>query len=132
MLKGLASSGICTTPMCDAGAASVAQMQTVFNQLDSAGQVQFLSSATAINDSFNSIYSWYSDMIPFNPDCCAVQDLGAQADALTHQMQQYMSVPAGSQLGPGPGTSAAGMSLPALIVLGVLGFLALSHVANKI
>ncbi len=129
MLNAFASDGICTTPMCDAGKASVDEMNAVFMQLGESAQSNFGSSVNAINSAFGNIYSWYSDWIPFNPDCCTMQALGAQADNLTNQMQQALGV---VPTGAGPGSTGAGMSLTSMILLGVVGFLALSHVANRV
>lgn len=128
MLKGMGD-GICTTPQCDSGAASVQEMNAVFVQLSDPQKSPFQSSVDAINSSFQSVYSWYDSWIPFNSDCCTVGNLGTQADALTAQMQSVLgAIP----VGPGPSTQSTGLSVPALVVLGVVGFLVVSHVANRI
>lgn len=118
---------ICTTPMCDAGEASVSQMDIVFRSLPAGLQNQFRSTHDNIMDNLASVASWYSDWIPFNPNCCTIQEIGQQADNLTHQMQV-----ANGQVPSGPLSDPGGMSLTSMVVLGVLGFLALTHFANRI
>lgn len=89
-LAGLAGLGICTSGDCDTGAANVNQMDSVYQSADPNTQAQFQSAHDGIMATFNQIYSWYSDLIPFNPNCCAVDQLGTQAAQLTIQMQTAM------------------------------------------
>lgn len=126
----LRAAAICTTPMCDSGHSSVMQMDSVYLGLDPEIRNQFQSSHDAILNTLNNTYSWYSTWIPFNPDCCSMQTLGQQAEQLTAQMQAAAGA---VTLGLGPaGDSGSGLSLGAMVALGVAGYLALAHIGNRI
>jgi hypothetical protein len=100
---------VCSTPMCSAGAASVDQMQSVFDALGSPSE--FSSAVAGVKSAFDANYSAWDDWIPFNPVCCTIRDLGVSADTLTNQMQtKYGQTPTGT----GPATNAPGAELPTL------------------
>lgn len=110
--------GICTTPMCEDGKASVDQMLSVFHSLYSPDI--FAPAVQAILDSSNETYSWYSDLIPFNPACCTMQAIGVQANAVTQQMSDWANVhnPGGNPSIQNPATG--GGLATVLVGLGVL------------
>jgi hypothetical protein len=114
------STAVCTTPMCDSGAASVAAMDSLFQSLGSPSQFQ--SQHDQIMGAFNQTYSWYSGLIPFNPNCCSVQQIGQQADALTVAMGGASN---------GPATQAQGMSITSILLLVGVGYLALVYLAGR-
>lgn len=80
----------CTTVLCKDGRAKVAAMFHTLNYL-TANAPGFIASAYAppasnIQASLDAVDSWYADLIPFNPTCCTIDDIGRRADALTNQM----------------------------------------------
>lgn len=89
----------CTTPMCNAGAANVNEMDSVYQNLSSDLQPQFQSSHDAIMSEFNSHWTTVDQLIPFNPVCCTICGEGEQAQALTAQMQKAAGAVG---LAPGP------------------------------
>jgi hypothetical protein len=89
---------ICTTPQCDKGEASVAQMDAVFKDLSADLQNHFQSAHDAIMTALNSYWTSLDSYVPFNPACCSILSLGVQADQLTQQMQSA----AGQQVTTGP------------------------------
>lgn len=110
---------ICTTPMCSAGEASVSQMRAVWADYQGDVRVQqFGPTVQAISDSFDSAYHVYDPYIPFNPVCCTVADIGAQADAITNQILSAV----GAQPLPSPPDTSNNWD-NAILVLG-LGLLA--------
>jgi hypothetical protein len=115
------NTAVCTTPMCDSGSASVSQMDALYQQLGQPSQYQ--QAHDAIMASYNQSYSWYSDLIPFNPDCCTLQQIGQQADALSSQMS-------GGTIGAGPSTQGQGMSLTTILVLGAALYLGMVYFAS--
>lgn len=124
--SGLRANAICTTPDCDTGQASILQMDGVFQSLPANLQYSFQSAHDSIMQAYNN--TWYTGInwIPFNPSCCTIQDLGTQADALTVAMQTAMGQTPVHPLTP------QGMSMSGLIVLGIIGFLLVSAVGNRI
>jgi hypothetical protein len=125
--------GICTTSMCSAGRASIEEMDAVYNSLESTLQPRFQSAHDSILSTYQQYWVSVDEWIPFNPECCAIQQLGYQADSLTSQMQQ-----ASGQVssGPGPGTQAqptdwlSGLFGPSgkwMVLGGILLFLAWEH-----
>ena len=114
------SDTICTSAMCAQGKASVSEMRRVFNILSgnaSFNRAKFEPSVLSIEQAFEEQYNILSEWIPFNPACCAIKDLGNQADRLTVQMQTA----AGAATTPGgPGSSQSGLNLDALLMLGAL------------
>jgi hypothetical protein len=104
---------ICTTPMCTDGKASVDQMNATFNDLVAThpefNASQFQPTVKSITDVFNATYSFYDPYIPFNPVCCTIADIGAQADALTNEM--LASVGGAPIPGPSTQTDPLGMLL---------------------
>jgi hypothetical protein len=81
---GMRGLEVCTTVMCDDAKVSVDEMNLTYQAAGS--PIQFKASVETINAAFNENFSFYSDLIPFNPACCALQGIGVQADALTKQM----------------------------------------------
>jgi len=81
---------VCTTPLCKSGRAAVAKARWTWQYLKdnypgfNAGS--FNPAIQSLEASLASVDSWYADFIPFNPVCCTIEDLGAQADILTNQM----------------------------------------------
>lgn len=114
---------ICTTPMCSDARASVQQMRSTFNQLTAVAQfsrTRFESTVLSIENSFNANYSWYDDLIPFNPVCCTLSQIGSQADALTADMLR--SVGAAAPPAPAPASDPLS-SLTTLAGLAIVGYL---------
>ena len=121
---------ICTSPMCVDGKASVDTMDRTYNVL--IGNPRFNRShfepiVTALDESFDEQYSFYSSYIPFNPACCAIKDIGAQADKVTNDMLESVGA---ATAGPGPGTMAGGFNLDAILPLAYLavGAMVLSNI----
>ncbi len=116
---------ICTTGMCAQGRASVEEMVQVFNQLSndtslSFNVARFQSTVESIRATADS-YSPLNDWIPFNKECCALKDIGAQADTVTRQMLDSVGA---SSAGIGPGTTGdygdwAAALVPFAIAFGV-------------
>jgi len=100
---------VCTTVQCSQGRASVEQMQATFDSLKTNPQFNvgsFEPTVLSIKQSFDASYSVIDEWIPFNPNCCAIKDIGAQADLLTSRM--LASVGSASP-GTGPGSSSDGL-----------------------
>jgi hypothetical protein len=93
---------ICTTGDCAAGRQSITEMDDAYKAADPSIQSQFQISHDALLKSFSDNYSWYSEWIPFNPACCGIVDLGAQADTLSAQIAK-----ASNQQSPGGGPSTS-------------------------
>jgi len=115
--------------MCIQGKASVDTMNRTFNILlgnSLFNRARFETSVTAIGQAFEDAYAFYSPYIPFNPACCGIKDLGAQADRVTAEM---LSSVGAAPIGPGPG-SATGFNLEQLMPLAYLavGAVILSNV----
>jgi len=98
---------VCTTALCKSGRAAVSQMLYTFDYLRAqytkfnAGSFQ--PTVQALKAQLESVDSWYADMIPFNPTCCTIDDIGRQADTLTNQM--LASVGAANVPPPPPATN---------------------------
>ena len=82
---------ICTTAMCANAKVQVSQMQDTFKQYSNNSDfyARFQPAVDSIQAAFDENYSVWSEWIPFNPACCALQDTGNQAEDLTNQMIQY-------------------------------------------
>ena len=108
---------ICTTPMCEAGGLSVAQMQGTFDDLSANSafdRARFESTVTSIARAYADSISWYDPYIPFNPICCSIETLGRQADAVTREMIASVG---GELPGPGPSTPSGGFDMSSLMLL---------------
>ena len=83
---------LCTTAMCANAKVQVAEMQATYKQHsdDLTFASKFKPAVDAIQATFDDQYSVWSEWIPFNPECCALQDTGNQAETLTHQMIQHV------------------------------------------
>lgn len=81
---------VCTTPMCKDGRAAVERMNWTYQYLDDQYQnfnpATYQATVESIRSSLAAVDSWYADWIPFNPTCCTIADIGAQADVITNQM----------------------------------------------
>lgn len=81
---------VCTSTMCKTGRAAVAKMWYTLNYLranePSFNAAGFEPACRGIQASLDAVDSWYADLIPFNPTCCTIDDIGRQADALANQM----------------------------------------------
>lgn len=111
---------ICTGPMCTQGKASVDTMDRTFNVLlgnPLFNRQHFEPIVLALEQSFEEQYSFYSPYIPFNPACCGVKDLGAQADKITNDMLASVGA---AQPGTGPGSTAPPISGDTIMNLGML------------
>lgn len=120
--------------MCAQGKASVQTMERTFNVLignPNFNRGRFEPTVTAIEQSFDVEYSFYSEYIPFNPACCAIKDLGAQADKLTNDMLASVGA---QPTAPGPGSTQppiSGDSISGILMLG-LGAVIISNLAPMI
>ena len=115
-----------TSGDCDAGSQSINLMDATFQALPASSQAQYQQQHDALMTAFNANYSFYSSWIPLNPACCAVEQIGEQADALTSQMT-------GGAV-KGPSVTPSGIPLPSLpdvttllIVAGVVAILIMSQ-----
>ena len=115
---------VCTTPMCKDGRAAVARMDWTFQylvvQYPNFNKTAYSATVESIKASLAAIDSWYADLIPFNPNCCTMADLGAQADNITNQM--LGSVGAVNIPPPPPSTNWA-----SLIVFGGVALLLIAY-----
>jgi len=87
------SNGImCTTTMCANAKVQLAQMQETYKNYanDGAFVARFKPSVDSIQQAFDDNYSVFSEWIPFNPTCCALQDIGNQAEDMNNQMLSYV------------------------------------------
>lgn len=121
----------CTTVMCSQGKASVETMRHTFDTLSNEinfDRYHYESAVSAIEQAFQDNYGMFSQWIPFNPACCAIKDLGLQAEHLTADMLQSMRM-AGT--GPGPSNTPPVIDSGSLITLGMLalGAVIVSNVA---
>lgn len=86
----MASTVCATSLMCKKGRSAVEQMSHTFDYLRDNNQgfnaAAFEPTVRSIESEFNAIYSFYTEWIPFNPDCCTIEDIGINADAITNQM----------------------------------------------
>lgn len=106
--------------MCAQGKASIQEMRRVFNILSgnaSFNREKFEASVLGIEGAFEDSYSVFSEWIPFNPACCAIKDLGNQADRITTQMLTAAGV---ALPGTGPGSQPPAIDLDAMVMLGAL------------
>lgn len=118
MLRGFSLA--CTTPMCAQGRVSVLQMLRVFDELKRTRPAfpaaQYAPTVNAIHASFQDAHSVFSEWIPFNEDCCALKDLGAQADTVTASMLQAAGA---APIGTGPGSTESEIDLEQIINAGL-------------
>jgi hypothetical protein len=132
--SGLGASGpLCATGDCAAGRVSVQEMRSTFDALVANPQFdrwRFESSVVALESTYNATAGWFSEWIPFNPNCCAIKDIGIQADELTRQM--LVSV-GSADAGQRP-ASQAGFDLNSLMTVGalLLGVMLLSNVKGLV
>jgi hypothetical protein len=112
----------CTSAMCAQGRVSVQQMRTTFDSLASSNsnfnRSYYEPTVISIEQAFHDNYSVFSEWVPFNPTCCAVQNIGQQADSLTHDMLQ--SVGAETPPVAGPSSGKPPIDINGLITLGAL------------
>jgi hypothetical protein len=115
----MACSVIPSSEDCVLGSQSISLMDSTFQSLDATTQAQYQQQHDALMAAFHSQYSFYSPWIPFNPYCCAVEEIGEQADALTLQMTNGAV--------KGPSVTPSGIQLPSggqvtagLVILGAL------------
>src|SRR5262245_44754261 len=116
---------ICTTPMCSQGKASVDTMSRTYNLLvqnPGFDRWRFESTVVSLEEAFDAAYSFYDPMIPFNPKCCAILDIGYQADRVTADMRASVGA---APTGPGPSTQP-GVSGDSLVTRGIVAAVALS------
>lgn len=115
-------SGICASGDCQVGKASVDQMGKTFNVLLSTpgfDRAHFEPLVLSIEQTFDETYAFYSPYIPFNPTCCAVLELGKQADKINNDM--LASVGAETLPGGGPSTTpGGGVDMQSLVTLGMI------------
>lgn len=116
---------VCTdsTVCTDAGSA-ISQMDSVFQGAPANIQAQFQSAHDSIMAWWSANSSWYDSWIPFNPQCCAEQTYGQQAWDLMTTMQQAMGQT------PNQGLQA-GMGLSTILIVGLVGFIAVSYLLPK-
>lgn len=109
---------VATTVDCDNGQASVTQMDSVFQAAPANIQTQFRQQHDAIMSTYNS--TWYTgiDLIPFNPACGTMQQLGQEADALANQILQAQGL--SPVAGPSTGSS---LSLTTMLLIGAAVYL---------
>jgi len=113
---------ICASGDCQIGKSSVEQMGKTFNVLlqnPNFDRVQFEQQIIAIEQTFEDTYAFYSPYIPFNPTCCAVLEIGKQADSVTAAMLRSV----GLQTLPGPSQTGAGSD--GLITLAIVAGVAI-------
>lgn len=111
---------VCTTTMCSEGAASVSNMLRTFDDLShnpAFNRGRYEPTVRNINQAFEDNYSFFSMLIPFNPSCCVVKEIGAQADQLTAEMLQSVGA---ATPGTGPGSTGPAIDTDALVTLGML------------
>jgi len=103
---------ICASGDCQIGKASVEQMGKTFNVLlqnPNFNRGNFEQQVTAIEQTFEDTYAFYSPYIPFNPTCCAVLEIGKQADGVTAAMLRSVglsTLPGPSQIQTGAGSDS--------------------------
>lgn len=118
------SNVICTSAMCQQGKASVDTMERTFNVLlgnPLFNRAHFEPTVTSLEQSFQDQWHFYTPYIPFNPACCAIQDIGQQADDLTNAM--LASVGAEST-GTGPSQQKPPINFDTATTLITLGIVA--------
>jgi len=113
------SSLVCTSGECAQGRTSIEEMTATFAQLQSASGFDpshFEQTVTEIQNTYRNNFSWIDEWIPFNPQCCALKDLGSQADTVTAAMLASV----GSQNpGKGPGSTPPPISFEFLVSVGI-------------
>jgi hypothetical protein len=89
---------------------------------------QFRDSVQSLYNAFLDNYSSVSEWIPFNTSCCAVKDIGAQADYVTGQMLKSVGA---APLGPGPGTTPPPIDAGSImsLIMVVVGAVVLGQLA---
>lgn len=86
----LNQSSVCTTTLCKDGRADVQAMWYTLNYLrenyTDFEYSRFQPTCQSIQQELNAVDSWYADLIPFNPTCCTIENIGLEAQAITSQM----------------------------------------------
>lgn len=114
---------ICASGDCQIGKASVEQMGKTFNVLlqnPNFDRMKFESQVIATEQTFEDAYAFWSPYIPFNPTCCAVLEIGKQADGITAAMLRSM----GMNTLPGPSDRQTGAGADSLMILAIVAGLA--------
>ena len=93
-MSSLGAGLTCTTGMCANAKVQLAVMQDTYKQHadDPNFADKYKPSVDTLQAEFDASYSIWSMFIPWNPECCKVQDIGNQAEALTNQMLAYVGV----------------------------------------
>lgn len=123
---------VCTTAMCSQGRASVQEMRNTFDTLSQNPDFTkwyFEPTVISIEKAFQDSYSVFSEWIPFNPSCCAIKDIGAQADDLTIKM---LAAAHAAGITTGPGSTAPPIQLPDVALWIVAGLVVLMVVNKKV
>lgn len=108
---------ICTSAMCSKARASVVEMRNTFESMPVELQPRFQPTVQTIQNSLAETISPWSELIPFNPACCAAADIGAQADDVNAQMLAAMHA---AGVGPGPSTQPPPIDLGGLLTAGLI------------
>ena len=106
---------VCVEGDCAVGEAAVVQMMTVFQA--SGSPPAWAPTVKAIKDSFDALDKTISrHLLPFSPACCAIKQIGVQAQQATADMQQGKA----PNLSPGytPSSSVLDTTIKAALVLG--------------
>lgn len=123
---------VCTTAMCSEGRASVQEMRKTFDTLatdENFPKAYFEPTVISLEQSFQANYSIFSEWIPFNPSCCAIKDIGAQADDLTTRM---LAAAHAAGVTTGPGSTVPPITLPNVAVWVIAGLIVLMVVNKKV
>lgn len=114
---------VCTTAMCANAKVQVAQMHSTYEQYanDPAFAARFKPAVDSIQSAFDENYSVWSEWIPFNPACCALQDTGNDAEDITNKMISYVG-------GVTPDVTPAPFDWVTLAVIGGVLFIAAPYV----
>lgn len=118
-------SDVCATSLvCKSGRAAIQRMTWTLaylkDQYPNFDASRFVPTVESIQSSLAAIDHFYTDWIPFNPDCCEFESLGNQADVMTNSMLQ--SVGAANIPPPPPETDWA-----SVIVFGGVALLLIAY-----
>ena len=119
MLRQICSGG---SENCDMGQTAIQQMDSVYQSAPTNIASQFQSAHDAIMNQYQSTWYWGIDLIPFNPTCCTIYDLGTQASSLMSQIQSAMGqigTPAPS-VGSGLLPDILGVSGTTVLIIGAI------------
>lgn len=116
-----------TSVDCTTGKALVDEMDAVYQSMPTNLQSSFQSAHDGIMSAFAS--TWYVgiDLIPFNPSCGAIAQLGQQAATLTTQMQTAMG-----QNPATPPAIASEWSIGQIVAAVTVGYFAIVFLGAKI